>query len=77
MLDELDGGKFYMTWSQQNIYHSQLTFSHNFVTGYANHGNCASRNLKYFSFNLVACSTLNGVPMGMNWYPATWMNALP
>ncbi len=38
--------------------------------GNANYGKCASRNLKYFGYKLVAVSTLNGIPMVYDLVPA-------
>jgi hypothetical protein len=38
--------------------------------GNANYGVCASRNLKYFGFKLVAVTTLGGVPMLYDLVPA-------
>lgn len=38
--------------------------------GQASYGKCASRNLKYFGYKLVAVSTLNGIPMVYDLVPA-------
>jgi hypothetical protein len=43
---------------------------HSDFHGRANYGFCASRNLKYFGYKLVAVSNLNGIPMVYDLVPA-------
>jgi hypothetical protein len=38
--------------------------------GNANYGRCASRNLRYFGYKLVALSTLSGIPVAYELVPA-------
>lgn len=40
--------------------------------GYANYGQCASRNLKYFGYKLVVLSTLEGLPIVYELVPANF-----
>ena len=44
--------------------------SHSDFAGSANYGFCASRNLKYFGYKLVAVCTLHGIPMVYDLVPA-------
>jgi hypothetical protein len=44
--------------------------SHSDFAGNANYGRCASRNLNYFGYKLVALSTLDGIPVAYELVPA-------
>jgi hypothetical protein len=44
--------------------------NHSDFAGNANYGRCASRNLKYFGYKLVALSTLGGIPVAYELVPA-------
>jgi len=44
--------------------------SHSDFAGNANYGRCASRNLNYFGYKLVALSTLGGIPVAYELVPA-------
>ncbi len=44
--------------------------SHSDFAGNAEYGQCASRNLKYFGYKLVALSTLSGIPVVYELVPA-------
>jgi len=44
--------------------------SHSDFAGNANYGRCASRNLDYFGYKLVALSTLGGIPVAYELVPA-------
>lgn len=44
--------------------------SHSDFAGNANYGRCASRNLNYFGYKLVALSTLEGIPVAYELVPA-------
>jgi hypothetical protein len=44
--------------------------SHSEFAGNANYGRCASRNLNYFGYKLVALSTLGGIPVAYELVPA-------
>jgi len=43
---------------------------HSDFAGHAEYGQCASRNLKYFGYKLVALSTLSGIPVVYELVPA-------
>lgn len=43
---------------------------HSEFAGHGNYGVCASRNLKYFGFKLVALTTLDGIPVVYELVPA-------
>lgn len=44
--------------------------NHSDFAGNANYGRCASRNLNYFGYKLVALSTLSGIPVAYELVPA-------
>jgi hypothetical protein len=44
--------------------------NHSEFAGNANYGRCASRNLHYFGYKLVALSTLSGIPVAYELVPA-------
>ena len=44
--------------------------SHSDFAGNANYGRCASRNLNYFGYKLVALATLGGIPVAYELVPA-------
>jgi hypothetical protein len=44
--------------------------NHSDFAGNANYGRCASRNLNYFGYKLVALSTLGGIPVAYELVPA-------
>jgi Transposase DDE domain len=44
--------------------------NHSEFAGNANYGRCASRNLNYFGYKLVALSTLSGIPVAYELVPA-------